>query len=122
MLLGAVVVRERPALRPHAAVPVTRLRPGHPDMCQLQVGISDPRYGVVLDLGRQAEERVPNNDPRMISRHMGELVTAGDIADGEDLLVGGAKPRIDFDSARRELNIRRLEIQALDIGAPARGD
>jgi hypothetical protein len=84
--------------------------------------VGDPGYGAVIDLRRQAEQRVADDDAGVIAGHVRELVRAGDIADRVDAAVRRAQMRVDLDAIRRMLHARRVEIQILHIGPAPRRD
>ena len=90
-------------------------------MGQLRIGVGDPRHGMVLDLGRQPEQRVLDHHAGVMRRHVGELRAARDVADRVHPLVAGAQARVDLDARCAVLDAAGLEIEAVDVGAPARG-
>ena len=59
--------------------------------------MSHPRERPVIDPGRQPEQRVPDDDPGMVKRDMGELRAAGRIANGKGPAVRRPQPCIDGD-------------------------
>ena len=72
--LGAIVLMEWPAGKANAvAVNLARRILGQPDIGQLRLGIGDPRHSGVVDLGRQAKQRVANDDPGVIAGHVGGI-------------------------------------------------
>ena len=102
-----------------AAMRVARLGLGHADLRQLGIGIGDPRQRAVIDLGRQAEQRVADDDAGVIAGDMGELRPARDIADGIDAAVGGAQAPVDDERAalvRRDPGL--VEVEPGEVGAP----
>src|SRR5256885_2323877 len=60
-----------------------RASPKHPQPAD------DARHRMIVDRDRQAEQCVPNDEPGMIIRHVGELAVAGDVADRIDAAVAG---------------------------------
>ena len=64
--LGPVVFRQRPAQQADGALRASR-RLAEADMGDLGVGIGDPRQGREVRLGGQTEQRVADDDARMIS-------------------------------------------------------
>ena len=103
-------------------MPLAGLGLGQADLGNLGVSVGDPGHGVVVHLGRQGEERVADDDAGVIAGHVGELIAAGHVADGEDLAVAGAQPPVDDDPARGVVDLRRLQAQAVDVGPAAGGD
>ena len=91
-------------------------------MGELGIGVGHPRQGAVVDPGRQPEQRVADHDAGMIAADMGELRPADRIADREDLPVARAQPRVDLDAVPVVVDACELEVHALDLRRPARGD
>ena len=57
----------------------------------------------------------------MVTGHMSELKTAGDIANGKYFLVGCPHPGIHVDALRRINNTGLIQIKAVDIGSATGG-
>src|SRR6266851_6842672 len=119
--LRPVVLVERPAQHLEvAAMRLERLGLGHADLGELRVGIGDPGQGAIIDLGRQAEQRVANDDAGVVAGDVRELRPARRIADGIDASVGGAQPGVNDESAalvRPDPGL--VEVEAGQIGAAA---
>ena len=111
---------ERPAQHPHVLARGARGGLGQPDLGELGIGVGDPGQRPVIDLGGQPEQRVPDHDPGMVERDMGELRSAGDIADGKGAAVGGAQPGIDGDPFCGRLDPRGGEVERFDASGGGR--
>ena len=92
------------------------------DLRQFRIRIGDPGKGAVIDLGRQAKERVTDHDPGMKAGDVGELRAAGDIADGVGAAIGGAQPGVHRNPAGVEGDAGHRQVEGFDGRAPARGD
>ena len=120
--LGPVIVVKRPAqnLDP-AAMPFAGLGFGQAHLRQFGVGVRHPR-DYRAGLHRQSEQRVADDEPGVITRHMGELQPARHIANRIDFVVAGLQANVDGDALFREGNSSRLQIEFLDIGLASGGD
>src|SRR6185437_16902230 len=93
---------------------------GHAHLRQLRVGIGDPGKRLVVNPSGQPEGEVPDDDPGVIARDMGELRAARGIAHGEDAWVRTAQPAIEDEAAPLiALDPSLLKVEASEIGAPA---
>ena len=52
------------------------------------------RQSGIIDLGGQEEQRIADDQTGMITGRMGKLWPASDIANGKNLFIAGAHPRI----------------------------
>ena len=120
--LRAVVLRERPCDGRGSGVLRACLRLGQADVRQLGIGVGDPRHRAIVDLGRQIEQRVADDDACVIAGHVRELVAADDVADREHALVGRAQAVVDLDALGVVLDAGLSEAEAGDIGAAPGSD
>ena len=95
---------------------------GQADMGQFGIGIGYPGQRRVIHLRGQAEQRVADDDSRMVAGDVGEFRPAADIADREDAPVGAAQPRIDRDATRRGFDTGHLQAEARGVRSAPGGD
>src|SRR5258707_8369 len=70
----------------------------------------------------QPEQRIPDHDPGMIERDMGELRAARGVADRERAPVGRAQPAIDGDASDARLDAGGGEVERSGVRTPTGGD
>ena len=86
--LGPVIVVKRPADdRDGRAKFFPGFRFREPDLGQFRIGEGHMRNDVGAVRDRQAEQGVPDDEPRMIVGHMGELQSARHIANRIDMFL-----------------------------------
>ena len=116
---GTVIFGER-RFQPDGIDPrCSGLSLGHADMGKLGVGIGHPRYSPIINLCRQAEQHVADNDAGMITGDMGELLPPGNISNGKDTAVCCPQAGIGADPAAAGFYPRCLKIKPVDIGPPS---
>src|ERR1043166_4051185 len=117
--LGTVVLVIGPAQ--HADAPAG-LRLRQPDVGKLGVGVGDPWDDGLVGARAQAEQHVPDDDPGVVIRRVGELQPARHVADRVDAAVAGAQPFVDEDAARPGLDAGSSKVEAVEVRAPAGRD
>ena len=90
---------------------------------QFRIGIGHPWHGVVVDLDRQAEQRVPDHQAGVIIGGVGELqLPRRDVADRIDAPVGGLEPLVHHDAGAIVFDAGGFEIEPVDRRLAAGGD
>ena len=97
-----------------------RFRESH--LGQFRIGEGHMRNDVAAVADRQAEQGVPDDEPRVIIGNMGELQTARHIANGIDMFLRCSQALVDGDALGCIDNAGRFQVQSLDIGRTPRGD
>ena len=92
------------------------------DMREFWISIGHPRQRCIINLGRQAKQRIANDNARMIAGDMRELRAARDIANGKDAPIAAAQALINGDAARREFNAGGFQPKPGGIGLAAGRD
>jgi anti-anti-sigma factor len=99
-----------------------RLGLGQADARDLRIGVDRARHRAVVDDGVVAA-RVLGRDLALAERRVRELPVAGAVADGVDVVDGGAAVLVRGDSlARVEVDTELLEAEVLDLGRTPDGD
>src|SRR5208282_4675477 len=120
--LSPVVLGKTPTQHARGPLDGARRGFGQSDLGEFGIGIGDPGQCPVIDLGRDAEQRVADHDAGMIEGDVGKLRPAGDVADGKGPAVCRAQLCIDGNTLCGRSNSGRREIERLDRRAPSRGD
>ena len=91
-------------------------------MRQFRVGVGHPWRQRLVDLRRQAEQHVADDDPGMIAGNMGEARPSCHIADGKDPSVAGAKPPVGGDAVTANSDAGLIEAKPVNAGPAPRRD
>src|SRR3954464_6649871 len=116
--LGAVVFVVRPAQHADFLVALAGLRFGQADMRKLRIGEGDVRDQSVVHAGAQAKQRIPDHDPGVLVRRVGEMA-AGDVADRVSALVRRLQSPVDRNPGTVVFDARLLEFKTGDVGTAA---
>ncbi len=93
------------------------LRLRHPRLSQLRIGEGHPRYRIPIHLRALAEQRIPDDDARVIVGGMGERRPAGHVAHGIDPPVAGLERPVHAQRVADATQPSPLHVQFLRIGA-----
>jgi len=90
-------------------------------MRELRIGIGHPGQRGVVNLRRKTEQRIADDDTRVIAGDVGKLRPARDVADRIDTRIARAKTRINLDTLCVEGDARLFEVKPFKTRTPSCG-